>query len=92
MGNAEFIKRIEPLVGDGRLYRLSKSVQWDDNGKKRRTRFVLVSAVIAYSGAETYLFPANKRGDVLDWGELGGSYRGGLSHEAALRNAGFEIV
>ena len=41
---------------------------------------------------ETYIFPADEDGNVLDWGELEGSYRGGMDHEEALHNAGYEIV
>lgn len=32
-----------------------------------------------YSGPETYLFPADADGRVIDWNEIEGSYRGALS-------------
>jgi hypothetical protein len=52
--------------------------------------FIITSAVInPYSGAETYIFPANSQGEMLGWLELKGSYRGGLSHSAALIRAGY---
>jgi len=41
---------------------------------------------------ETYIFPADKYGDVLEWSELEGSFRGGLNHEAALKGMGFSLV
>ncbi len=41
---------------------------------------------------ETYIFPCTPEGNVTSWGELEGSYRGGLSHAQALLNAGYEIV
>jgi hypothetical protein len=56
------------------------------------TDYVAVSAAnVPCSGPETYIFRANEDGEVEDWGELEGSYRGGLSHETALGNAGYSI-
>ena len=47
-------------------------------------RYVVVSAVNTYSGPETYVFPADEHGNVLDWGELPGSFQGDLNHDVAL--------
>ena len=33
---------------------------------------------------ETYVFPANKEGTVLNWLELPGSFKGEINHEKAL--------
>lgn len=53
---------------------------------------VVVSAAdVPYSGPETFIFGANEKGEISDWGELPGSYRGGLDHEQALRNAGYTV-
>ena len=46
--------------------------------------FVVVSAIRHDWAHETYIFPANAEGDITDWHELPGSYRGGMSHEEAL--------
>lgn len=55
--------------------------------------YVVVSAVnAAYTGDETYIFPANEKGDIVSWGELDGSMRGTLSHAEALANAGYTIA
>lgn len=56
--------------------------------------FVRVSAAtVAYSGPETYIFGCSTAsGDVDDWGELEGSYRGGLDRAKALSDAGYEVV
>ena len=76
---------------DARLYRLSHPVRYGNGGD--RTRTVIVSAaVVPFMGPETYIFPTNDEGDVLDWGELEGSFRGGLDHEAALRGAGYTLM
>ena len=84
--------------GDAKLYKLSEPVSYElydaDGGHTTvETSHVIVSAVIApFTGPETYIFPADESGAVLNWAELDGSYRGGLSHETALRYAGFEVV
>lgn len=54
---------------------------------------VIVSAANALlSGPETYIFGCDKDGRVVDWSELDGSFKGGLSHDQALRNAGYVAV
>lgn len=54
--------------------------------------YVVVSAaIVPLSGPETYIFPSDAAGTVTAWGELDGSYRGGLDHAEAMRRAGYEI-
>ena len=88
------IKRLEDFTGEAWLYRLSPPiiVKADyDGGFNGEVEYIVVSATVAlYSGAETYIFPANDKGEVVDWGELDGSYRGGLDHIKALREAGYK--
>lgn len=68
-----------------RLYRLSEPLEGFE--------YVVVSAnTVMFSGPETYIFPADASGRIVDWGELDGSFRGDLDHEAALENAGYEVV
>lgn len=93
---ATFLRKLDDFKGDARLYQLSELVgydlDWETEEYAAQTNHVIVSAVIAlYSGPETYIFPANEEGKVLDWGELDGSFRGSLDHEQALRDAGYEI-
>lgn len=55
--------------------------------------YVMSSAIDALlSGPETYLFPADSDGNVLDWRELPGSFKGGLDCDAAVRDLGYEVV
>ena len=57
------------------------------------TEYVRVSAAsVMFSGPETYIFASDADGEVTDWAELDGSYRGGLDHEEALRVAGYKVV
>lgn len=86
--------------GRAALYRLAPPVKfttWDPDAggckeMEKTAEFVVVSAVVAmYSGPETYIFPASPEGEVTDWGELNGSFRGALDHGEALRRAGYEV-
>ncbi len=100
MAKATFIKRIgENMRGDARLYELETPVYYSfydlttGESGEAYTKHVLVSAAdVPFSGPETYIFPADETGKVLDWGELDGSFRGSLDHARALANAGYEEV
>lgn len=81
------------------VYELSEPVTYEayekGEGKyvTKTTRFVLVSAAtVMMSGPETFIFPADEDGEVVDWAELEGSYKGGLSHAEAIDGAGWELV
>ena len=82
-------------TGDARVYELSEPLGGFKN--------VIVSATtVMFTGQpETYIFGAKKAEKkdqdgnewvCADWGELDGSYQGGLSHAEALDGAGYEIV
>ena len=89
METAQFIKEMNNFKGDARLYKLSKPIHFDDE----KTNYVIVSGANAmFSGPETYIFPSDKDGKILDWGELPGSFRGSIDHETAMLGAGFEII
>lgn len=81
-------KRIDGMRGDAALYRLSEPMKtWSDT----TTDHVVVSAVRVLGVPETYIFAADASGEVTGWGELEGSFRGGLDHAEALRGAGYEL-
>jgi hypothetical protein len=80
---ATFVKDLTGFSGSAKLYRLDPPLDGE--------RFVVVSATdVMRSGPETYIFPADAEGEVSSWGELAGSFRGGLDHAEALRGAGYE--
>ena len=61
---------------------------------RRKCQFVVVSATNVFPGLsepETYIFQSTKTGKVKKWGELEGSYKGGLSHSKALEGMGYKI-
>lgn len=93
---ATFVKDVDGFSSKARLYAVEPPVaysEWDDGEElQREAGHVIVSATIApFTGAETYIFPATPGGNVLNWGELDGSFRGALDHERALREAGYAI-
>lgn len=81
--------------GEQRLYLVSPpmvAAKWDDS-ETTEYPYVIVSAVdVIFSGPETYIFPATPGGEIADWGELAGSFKGALDHEEALTNAGYTVA
>lgn len=76
-----------------RLYRLSEGVRVSERDPdKGKTDHVVVSAVRVLGEPETYIFASDAEGAVTCWTEMPGSYRGGLDHEQAIRDAGWEIA
>jgi hypothetical protein len=97
MNTATKIKDLDGFTGEAALFQLSPPLKrtdgWGDEAKEIDTEYVVVSATVAmYSGPETYIFPADADGKVISYGELEGSYRGGLNMEAALEGAGYSVV
>lgn len=92
---AKFIKELEGFSGKAELYKLEPAIEqtsWVDD-KVKKYDYVIVSAIVApYSGPETYIFGATKDGEIANWSELNGSFRGALDHEQALKNAGYEVT
>ena len=80
--------------GNQKLYKLDPPMtvtDWDDENTIEVHEYVVVSATYAF-GPETYIFPADENGEVTSYSELDGSYQGGLNHEQALNNAGYEVT
>ena len=93
-GTATYIKQIPGATGDMRLYRVEPPMKGEDRGDGPVPIFEQVAvsaAVVPFSGPETYIFGCDSEGENIDFMELDGSFRGGLDHAQALRNAGYEI-
>ena len=93
---AVFLRNLDGFPGHASLYKLDEEIgycaDWNEPGKfAGYTRYVVVSATDVMDGPETYIFPADEDGNVLDWQEMPGSYRGGLDHAEALRRMGATI-
>jgi hypothetical protein len=87
---AECHGKVNPShVGDQKLYRLDPPLKgWDDG----EYEWVVSSAASPLGEPEVYLFPADKAGEISDWGELPGSKRGTLDHDEPLEDLGYAVV
>jgi hypothetical protein len=54
-------------------------------------KYIIASAVNCGIVCETYLFPANYLGNVIDWGELPGSVKNMVFIEKVIKDIGYEI-
>lgn len=80
---------LESWAGRAALYRLDPPMS-DYAGHPHE--YVIVSAVVAtVTGPETLIFPAFESGVAASMSDMDGSYRGSLSHAAALQRAGYSI-
>lgn len=88
----EFVKNLTGTwKGDARLYKVTPPVPYKRDGysikHKQHSSYIVISAVVVmFSDSETYIFPSDKNGEILDWGELPGSFQGNLDHQQAIDN------
>jgi hypothetical protein len=83
MNKAIFIKDFKTHFGNAKLYKMNPAYEGHD--------FVRASAAnVPYSGDEVYLFPSDEKGNISDFGELDGSYRGGLDFSKVIKDIGYE--
>lgn len=89
---ATFVKDLGKGTGSQKLWPLSEPVTAGYGEDNETTEYVVTSATIAMSsGPETYIFASDAEGEITNWGEMTGSFRGELDHEHAIENAGWEI-
>jgi len=100
MNTAKMIKdNLSGFVGHAALYELSTPIAYhvgyddDDNEIIKYTSFVVVVTGRPFGmGIETYIFPSDSTGRIIDWGELPSSKRGTSPHAEVLNNAGYELI
>lgn len=84
---ATFIKKLtKNFRGDVRLYKLDPPIDGSE--------FVAVSGIhcaLDTGRPETFIFKADGEGNITDWLELEGSFRGAVDHARALEGAGYTI-
>jgi len=88
---ATLVRKLTGWKSDARLYVLSGPVDYEDDGGQRCTINIVVSKAMGYLTAETYIYPADAGGNVLDWCELDGSQKRDISHDDLLREAGWIV-
>ena len=87
MASATNVMDLHGFAGTAILWKLQPPM----DTRQGETEYVITSAaVVRFTGPETYIFPATDSGEVTDWVELSGSYRGGFDHKEALRRAGYD--
>ena len=85
---ATFVKDLTGFTGSAKLYRVDPPVKFDED---QEADHIAVSQVCSGWAHETYAFPADKDGTVVNWGELEGSMRGAHSHEEVVEACGYTI-
>lgn len=98
MNTATFIKNGETFPGvEQRLYHLDPPMHaklYGYGGEHERCYvidYVIVSASSLPLMEETYIFAADSEGNVINWHELDGSFKGDLDHDLALKRAGYAV-
>ena len=91
---ATFIKDLDlySVSSDQKLYMVNVPVVYDED---KPTDYIVVSACASAFDTgipETYIFPSNKHGEIIDWSELEGSFRGSEDHDKALIDGGYTII
>ena len=68
----------------------NNKILWEVLPRIDGNKYVLTSATnVQFSGPETYMFAADEKGNIIDWCELPGSYRGGLDHKTCFESIGY---
>lgn len=75
-------------LGRAAIYKLSEPFAFRED---RSCTHVFVSSTTVMGTPETYAFPSDEDGKVLDWLELDGSQKGAVTHEVVLRDMGFPV-
>jgi hypothetical protein len=85
---AIFLNDLPDWQGDAKLFKVDPVIRYSG---ACATDHVVVSKVNHAFAHETYIFPANSVGEVIDWVELEGSACGEHSHDDVLRSLGYEV-
>ena len=86
---AEFIKNV---TRTRKLWRLSSPVSYTGYDSTYTCDYVITSAVSVLGEPETYIFPADGKGNIVGWSELRGSFKGDLNHQRAIDNLCSEMT
>ena len=78
--------------GHAELFKLDTAMRVGDTKRGRKYNHIVVSAVNSRWTTETYIFPSNQNGEILDYTELHGSYKGDTNIDRALAYGGYEVV
>lgn len=84
---AKLIKRVKTRKTGitQNLYKMSPYYQGNEY-------VVLSQSNVMFSGWETYIFPSDQEGNILDWGEMEGSSRGLYNDSEILTGIGYKRI
>lgn len=91
---ATYVRHLSDFNGEAVLYRVSPPLAYDWEERGRDFEFVVSSAIFAAFDTgrpETFLFPADENGEILDWMELPGSTGGVADPTVPLTRLGYTI-
>lgn len=87
MGEVEIIKKnIDgDFTGNAWLVKSSEQVEImvNDDEKITTQYFIVSGTIVMFTGWEVLVFPSDKEGNILDWGQIAGGR--GISHEEAIK-------
>ena len=67
-------------------------ILWEVLPRIEGNKYVITSVSnVQFTGPETYMFAADEKGNIINWGELPGSYRGELNHQKCFENLDYKI-
>ena len=87
-------ERIKKIKGSQMLWKVTPPIITEpcyEGDTKKKFNYIITSCASVFGQPETYVFGADKNGEILDWGELDGSFKGDFDHERAIIGAGYQI-
>jgi hypothetical protein len=89
MVTAKFIEDLPSINGTKKLWELDEALYVEDLNDY--TNYVITSAIYVGGDAETFIFPADDNGSIINYLELPGSIMGEEDHYAAIERAGWIV-
>lgn len=83
---AKHIRTLDRGIQIIKLYKLTPALDGYD--------YVVVSAIkraFDTNRSETFIFGANKKGEIINYSEMGASQRDTTNHEKVLRESGYKV-
>lgn len=75
---------VKDVTRTRKLWRVSSPFSYTGHDDTYTGEYVITSAVSVLGKPETYIFPADKNGNIVGWSELCGSFKGDLNHQKAI--------
>jgi len=80
-----YLKDLNKGLGSQKLWELDEKMTTADGIDFKHVVSSAISSAPDHGGCETFVFPADSNGEIIDWGELAGSQRGTLDHDLVIK-------